>query len=212
MAKRNVKEQVITLADLEAKKRVLYTAINAALKNHYIKLDNGEFYDAGDAGYTTICITPAVFDKLYRKEKGAFVEVEDKAIDAFNRLEIELNCLDAAIKAEIARDTVKFEAGKWYVSNELDWNGNSADYRYKILKRTKNFVTVYDYQNDDWNVLEDYNADDEVDGEFDCIFRKKIQYDERGEYVTIEDEEGWFNIFAKDKTQAPEPDDERETN
>ncbi len=201
--------KVDRLAELEGSKLLIYKAINNALRGHYVKLESGEFCDASEAGFTTIGVTPSIFDKLYFKdENGAYVEVSEKAIDAFNRLEAELGYIYKAIKAEIARTAVKFEVGKWYASDETDWDGNPCDNRYRILKRTKKFVTIYDYQNDDWHDLDSYDPDDEIDGEFDCIFRKKIQFDERGEYVDWRDEDGELvTLCAKDVTDKPVDED-----
>ena len=196
--------KVDRLVELKGSKLLIYKAINNALRGHYVKLESGEFYDASDAGFTTTGIEAGnpIFDKLYFKdENGAYVEVSEKAIDAFNRLESEHGIVCDAIKAEIARTAVKFEVGKWYTSDETDWDGNTCDNRYCVLKRTKKFVTIYDYQNDDWHFIDNYDPDDEIDGEFDCIFRKKIQFDERGEYVDWRDDDGELvTLCAKDVT------------
>lgn len=205
------------LAELKSSKLLIYKAINNALRDHYVKLESGEFYDASEAGFTTTGIEAGnpIFDKLYFKdENGAYVEVSEKAIDAFNRLEIEHGIVCDAIKAEIARTAVKFEVGKWYASDETDWNGDPYG-TYRVLKRTKKFVTIYDSNNDDWHYIDNYDPDDEIDGEFDCIFRKKIQFDERGEYVDWRDEDGELvTLCAKDVTDKPideDPDDDNDS-
>lgn len=193
------------ITELKGDKLNLAKAINHALKGHFIN-HNGEFIAADDAGYTTVgadALHPA-FKHLYRLENGEYVEVKENAINAFGHLEIELGCVIDAIHAEIARNAVKFVAGKWYTDSE--------GCKYLILKRTAKTVTVYNQDQDDWNALKSYDANDEIDGEFDCIFRKKIQFDERGEYVDWEDEEGELvQVFAKNETTPPTNDDDDDT-
>lgn len=197
------------IAELKGARVNLVKAINNALKGHFIN-HNGEFIAADDAGYTTVgadALHPA-FEHLYRLEDGKYVEVDEKAINAFSHLEIELGCVIGAIHAEIARNAVKFVSGKWYASDEYVAEGEEP-YKYLILKRTAKTVTVYNQDQDDWNALKSYDANDEIDGEFDCIFRKKIQFDERGEYVDWEDEEGELvQVFAKNETEPPTDDDD----
>ena len=206
----NVEVKSDRLTELKAKKANLSKAIRNALKGHYIN-NNGEFIAADDAGYTTIGIKAmnSAYEKLYREGNGEYVEVADNAIRAFTFLELMFDSTCDAINAEIARNAVKFGTGKWYVSDETDWDGNLADCRYLILKRTKSYVTIYNPEQDGWGYLDNYDANDEVDGEFDCIFRKKIQYDERGEYVDWEDENGELvTLLAKDETEKPAPDND----
>ena len=203
--------KVDRLDELKAEKSSLISAISHSLENHFIKLDNGEFVNASDAGFTTFGIDSArpEFDKLYFKDdSGEYVEVPKKAIDALHRLEVWLSYNADAIEAEIAKTKFKFEVGKWYASDETDWNGNPCG-TYRVLKRTKKFVTIYDPDIDDWHYIDNYDPDDEIDGEFDCIFRKKIQYDERGEYVNWrDDDDDLVTLCAKDETDKPVDDDD----
>lgn len=197
-AKVEVKSDRIT--ELKAKSKELWEKFRASLQGYYVK-SNGNFFSTDKAlDFTTFLDNE--YDWLYRKDdNGEYVEISVEEFDKINRIEIELNVVNNGINAEIARNAVKFVAGKWYTDSE--------GCKYLILKRTAKIVTVYNQDQDDWNALKSYDANDEIDGEFDCIFRKKIQFDERGEYVDWEDEEGELvQVFAKNETEPPTDDDD----
>lgn len=210
--KAETKEEVATettevkadrITELKAKSKGLWEKFRASLQGYYVNF-NGNFFSTDDALDFTTFLNDK-YDGLYRKdENGEYVKIESEEFDKINRIEIELDAINGAIHAEIARNAVKFVAGKWYTDSE--------GCKYLILKRTAKTVTVYNQDQDDWNALKSYDANDEIDGEFDCIFRKKIQFDERGEYVDWEDEDNELvQVFAKNETEPPTDDDDTQT-
>ena len=193
------------LAKLDEQKLNLYKAINHSLKGHYVEID-GEFYDAADAGFTTVGADSAnpAFEKLYCKENGKFVEVPEEALKAFNLLEVEHLVTIKIIKEEEARNAVKFETGKYYTAD-----GNDI---YYVVKRTKTSVILFDCFYTQADGYMDINCDEDLDDEWEHkTFKAKIQFDERGEFVDWRDEEGELvTLHAKNQTDKPNNDDDPE--
>ena len=197
------------VAELKAKAHAIRKEFDARLRNRYVMF-NGKFFNTDDAlDFTTFANDK--YDGLYKQVDGEYVKVSEEEFNAINRIECRLESVYNAIDAEIARNAIKFETGKWYASGEYVADGEEP-YKYLILKRTAKTVTIYDPEQDGWGYLEDYDPDDEIDGEFDCISRKKIQYDERGEYVDWEEDGELVRVFAKNKTEKPTNDDDNGDN
>ena len=200
----------IILTELKEKKSALREKTWRALKNRYVKLSAGSFFPADEAGFTTVGIEGAKpeFEKLYRNDNDEFVEVPDKEISDFSRLELQYDIVCARICEEIARTQFKFTAGNYYADDD----GN----KFYCVKRTKKFVTLFDccfIQDDgfmDLNFDEDCDEDDAFERK---IFKRKIQFDERGEFVDWyegEPDEGGdrelVTVLAKNITAPPKPD------
>ena len=186
------------LDTLKEKRAILRRAFFSALKDHYVK-HNDEFFDAAESGYTTFGVGDHT---LYRKDGGKFVEVDDKAFDALNRLEIKLDIAEDAVNAEIAKTQFKFESGKYYVNDE----GN----KFFCIKRNKKSVKFFDCAFTQDDGFMDLDADEDDDWERK-VFKCKIQFDERGEFVDWyegdPDDDGdrdLITILAKNVTDPPE--------
>lgn len=187
------------LDTLKEKRAILRRAFFSALKDHYVK-HNDEFFDAAESGYTTFGVGDHTL--FYRKDGGKFIKVDDKAFDALNRLEIKLDIAEDAVNAEIAKTQFKFEAGKYYVNDD----GN----KFFCIKRNKKSVKFFDCAFTQDDGFMDLDADEDDDWERK-VFKCKIQFDERGEFVDWyegdPDDDGdrdLITILAKNVTDPPE--------